>query len=124
MTTDTGTAGQASELRDPLCALLAAASPEQAAVLLPAAVARAADLAAQMRETIALHRRATDPLLAALVAALEPATAAHEEFVATWADTDMLSGLTQDMLETDVHKLMLAIASVIKGLVDAARPTA
>lgn len=103
-----------------MCALLAAKSPEHSAELLPDAVRRATELAGQMRNAIRLRSGSTDPLLMDLVAALEPAAAAHERFVATWAGTDVLSGFTQEMLEADVCALMRAVASVIRIVADAA----
>lgn len=103
-----------------MCALLAAKSPEHSVELLPAAVHRATELAEQMRDAIRLRSGSTDPLLKDLVAALEPAATAHERFVTTWAETDMLSGITQDMLEADVCALMRTVASVIRVVADAA----
>ncbi|GGM83976.1 hypothetical protein GCM10012275_63240 [Longimycelium tulufanense] len=104
---------------DPLCALLAAPSPEHSLELLPAAVRRAAELAERLRAAVRLRRRSTDPLLVELVAAMDSAAVAHERFVATWSDTTALSGFTQEMLEADVCTLTDTWASVIGVVVDA-----
>jgi hypothetical protein len=104
--------------RDPLCALLATASPNDSLTLLPAAVRRAAELAEQLRGSVQLRSGSTDPFLVDLVAAMDTAADTHERFVSTWSDATALSEITQEMLERDVCALTSRWASVIGVVVD------
>lgn len=103
---------------DPLCALLAATSPNDSLALLPPAVRRAAELSENLRNAVQMRSGATDPLLVELASAMESAAVAHERFVSTWSDTTVLSGFTQSILEADVCTLTGTWASVIKVVVD------
>lgn len=106
VSTDTsGPADQVVTSGDPLTALLDAASAQDCLALLPAAVSRAAELAEKMRLSIQLRSGSTDPLLVALVAAMELAAAAHEHFVSTWLDTSTLSELDEEALKNGVDTL-------------------
>ncbi|MGI8313352.1 hypothetical protein [Saccharopolyspora hattusasensis] len=103
---------------DPLCALLAAISPDDSLALLPSAVRRAAELAEHLRDAVRLRSGSTDPFLVDLVAAMDTAADVHERFVSTWSDTTALSDITQEMLEADVCTLTGCWASVINVVVD------
>ncbi|NUT53494.1 MAG: hypothetical protein HOV94_40335 [Saccharothrix sp.] len=105
---------------DPLCALLATSSPERALELLPAAVGRAAGLAARLRGAVQLRSGSNDPFLVDLLAAMGPPAELHERFVATWSDTPALSPMTQQVLEDDVEALIRSWTSIIEVVVDSA----
>lgn len=114
MTRHEGTRADPTDgLGDPLCALLAADSPEHSLTLLPAAVRRAAELAEQLRDSIRLRGESSDPLLVELTAAMNAAALTHERFVTTWSQTATLGMITQSALEDDVCGLTSHWASVI-----------
>jgi hypothetical protein len=108
----------ADAVRDPLCALLATASPDESLAILPAAVRRAAELAEQLRGGARLRAGTTDPFLVDLLAAMGRAADAHDRFVATWSDATALSEFTQEMLENDVCALSRTWISVFEVVVD------
>lgn len=103
---------------DPLSGLLGADSPEGCLELLPAAVARAGELAEQLCRVIELRRGSSDPVIVELVAAVEAALVAHERFVDVWSDVTELGAISQGFLDDDVCTLINTWAGVLRVVLD------